>query len=262
MNFYTFLERNYPSEEERIKKLEKGFISLYRIAEAVKALVEEKGNGIWAFIFKNIYKPLFLNESFDVVVGNPPWLVYNRMHSELQRFMKDFLKEHRIALDGHLVSHIDIASVFLISSFLNYLKDNGLIAFVLPYSFISGDQYAWFRKKHNYNSKGMDILKLYDIKDVEPLFNVPACVLIAKKKVDPVETKREIPALRFKGKLPRINASPEEAKKHITKEKATLYLVEMGKLNYWTYTPSRYATSEYAEKFRDGATIYPRSLVR
>ena len=99
----------------------------------------------------------------------------------MQSFVDEFLKTHKIRVEGHNKSHIDIAFIFLISCFLNYLKDNGTIAFVLPYSLISGDQNAWLRKRNHYEGKSLDILKIYDLKGVEPLFNVPSCVLIGKK---------------------------------------------------------------------------------
>ena len=33
-------------------------------------------DSIWKFILQNTYKPVFLKNKFDLVVGNPPWLTY------------------------------------------------------------------------------------------------------------------------------------------------------------------------------------------
>ncbi len=258
-NFYHFLSGNYP-EEEDVLKLERGFVSLYKVAESIKTLIQEKGDSIWAFIFKNIYKPLFFKNSFDAVVGNPPWLVFNRMHAGLQSFVREFMKENGINVGGHLVSHIDIAFIFLLSCFMNYLKDDGTIAFVLPYSLLSGDQNAWLRKRQRYGGRSLEILKVYDLKDVQPLFNVPSCVLIGKKTRRYIETQKEIPAVKFKGKLPKTNADIGTAQRYLTKEKRTLYFVEAKNKSYWTYDPSAHFTSEYAEGFKEGATIVPRSF--
>ncbi len=260
INFYTFLSRNYPEEEDRLRELERGTKLLSEFAKDVEALVSEKGDSIWSFVFKNIYKPLFLSESFDLVVGNPPWLAFNRMHRGLQRFVEEFLENNGISVEGHVKSHIDIAFVFLIICFVNYLKRGGKIAFVLPYSLISGDQNAWLRKRQRYGGYTLDILKVYDLKGVQPLFNVPSCVLVGKKATAHGKPKREIPALLFRGKLPRHNTDLPQARKSLTKEEKTLYYVQSGRKNYWTYNPSAFKEGIYAQEFREGATIVPRSF--
>jgi len=259
-NFYNFLAKNYPQEEDEILKLEKGSTPLYRTADSIKELVKKKGDGIWTFIFKNIYKPLFLRERFDLVVGNPPWLVFNKMHKGMQKFVEEFLKTHKISVEGHNKSHIDIALIFLISCFLNYLKNDGIIAFVLPYSLISGDQNNWFRKRNYYEGKTLEILKIYDLKEVEPLFNVPSCVLIGRKVSKVMELKKEIPAVKFKGKLPKKNVLLKDAQKYLNEEERTLYLVELNNKSYLVYNPSDYTENVYADTFKEGATIVPRSF--
>jgi len=65
------------------------FLALYDLAVAMKELIEERRDSIWAFILKNLYKPLFLKGNFDVVLGNPPWLSYRYVEKgEYQKFLK------------------------------------------------------------------------------------------------------------------------------------------------------------------------------
>jgi len=59
-DFYDFLSTNYPEERQEVIKLGKGILN--STAKSIKQLVKKKGDGIWTFIFKNIYKPLFLRE--------------------------------------------------------------------------------------------------------------------------------------------------------------------------------------------------------
>ena len=45
-------------------------------------LIRDGRDSIWAYILKNLSRPLVLAEKgFDVVVGNPPWLSYRYINS-------------------------------------------------------------------------------------------------------------------------------------------------------------------------------------
>jgi predicted small metal-binding protein len=58
-------------------------------------LIKDKKDTVWAFILKNIYKPLYLrDEKFDIVIGNPPWLSYRYVEStDHQNFLKKMILE-------------------------------------------------------------------------------------------------------------------------------------------------------------------------
>lgn len=192
-------------------------------------------------------------------MGNPPWLVYNRMHTGLQRFVNDFMRAQGIKVAGHNKSHIDIALIFFISCFLNFLKENGVIAFVLPYAVFSGDQHLWFRTKNRYSGWTLEFVKVYDLLEVSPLFNVPSCVVAGRKVRAVKPAQEEIPAVRIKGRLPRSNVDISVAETRLQEERTKVYVVKHseGKV-YWSYDIQKSFTSVYADRFRDGATIYPR----
>jgi len=263
-NFYQYILFNYPDVKDNLLSLwgDKRFLE-YTV-NVVYELIKYKRDTIWAFVLKNIYKPLLLRGQFDIVVGNPPWMAYNKMPPNLQKFVEEYIKDLDIKVDGHNKSHIELALIFLISSFLNYLRDDGIIAFVLPYSVITGDQNEWFRRNYKYKSKILEIDKIYDLKDVSPLFNVPASVVIGKKKNQlsnfNFKGNTNIPVEIFAGKLPKSNVDIEVARKKLTREIKTLYLVEIGGKYRWVYDPSQVGSSIYAQKFKEGATIVPRSF--
>ncbi|MGB8275079.1 MAG: N-6 DNA methylase, partial [Alphaproteobacteria bacterium] len=50
--------------------------SLFVIVETLKHFIDADRDSIWAFVLKNIYKPLFFKRNFDFIVGNPPWIAY------------------------------------------------------------------------------------------------------------------------------------------------------------------------------------------
>lgn len=76
-------------------------LALYSLAETMKELIEERRDSIWAFILKNLYKPLFLKGNFDIVLGNPPWLSYCYVEKgEYQKFLKRQIVEEYRLLSG------------------------------------------------------------------------------------------------------------------------------------------------------------------
>src|SRR5690606_20889557 len=47
--------------------------SFYKIYEGLKQVKEKGRDSIWKFILQNLYKPYFLNNYFNYIIGNPPW---------------------------------------------------------------------------------------------------------------------------------------------------------------------------------------------
>jgi len=225
---------------------------LRQSAKALRSLVESKGNDIWGFVLKNIYKPVFLKKSFDLVIGNPPWISYNRMNKNLQAVVDEFIKG--LKLKPHLKTSFDIAVLFFVKCAETYLKDKGTIAFVLPYSVINGDQNSWFREllRREYT-----IQKVYDLSEVEPLFNQASCVVVANK--EKTGAKTEIPAIVFKGRLTKRNLNLDIAKNKLKTEDKKLYVVKR-RVEYWSYEKGKIARSKYVDEFKQGATIVPRSF--
>jgi hypothetical protein len=123
-----------------------------------------------------------------------------------------------------------------------YLRDGGVIAFVMPRSVLTGALHHV--KFKEFRQPKMRLVKVYDFKGVEPLFNVPACALLAVKGG---ETRYPVPMDVYKGKLPEKNVRLSEAG----------LAVERGQ-----YKPPVIPTarSYYHDKFKEGATLVPRRL--
>jgi hypothetical protein len=140
---------------------------------------------IWAFIIKNQYRPLFLfQRSFDNVVGNPPWLAY--------KFVKEPLYQEQIRAltfeyglldksDVRNFPHVDTSTLFFAYSADRYLEPGGRIGFVMPYSVITGSKVHANFKLMRFGDSKLSWDLIVDCKDVQPLFNVPTCVLICSK---------------------------------------------------------------------------------
>ncbi|MEM4546587.1 MAG: N-6 DNA methylase [Nitrososphaerota archaeon] len=216
--------------------------------DTILSLVDKRLNEIWVFVLNNIYAPIMLTESkFDILVSNPPWIAMRYVEN---KSYQDFLKENvfRYELLGsgetHLFTHMEMATLFFCRTADLYLKDGGLIAFVMPRSILTGAfQHARFR---HFSKPRMRLLKIFDLEDVSPLFNVPACVLICLKGQ---AMGYPVLARRFNGRLERKNERLETAVKNLS-------------ISEYTYEPPKIPTgySYYHDLVRQGATIVPRNL--
>jgi len=212
-------------------------------------LMDKGLDSIWIFMLKNIYAPIALTESkFDMVVGNPPWIAMRYVEN---KGYQDFLKHQVLAyelLDStqvHLFTQMEVATLFFCRCSDLYLRDGGLIAFVMPRSVLTGAlQHANFKQLRK---PRMELAKVFDLEGVSPLFKVPSCALIAVKGG---RTQYPVSARKLTGELPEKNVKLDEALKYL---KAEDYMYEPP-----TISANKY--SEYYDKVRDGATIYPRSL--
>lgn len=241
--------------------------TLYEIAETLKYFIDHERDTIWAFVLKNIYKPLFLRGKFDWVMGNPPWIAFRFLDPAYQKFVKDqVVKEYKLLSGrGELITHLEVASIFLARAADIYLKSGGQIAFVLPKSIFTADQHDALRKGSFQLSEdsGQKLAwqEVWDCEKVTPLFNVPSCVLIGKKS-ECTSTVYPIAGQIISGKLKRKNASLNEAEEFLNSEHAQFALHSRGKRSFLATGESAkpQEQSYYKDNFSQGVSIVPRSF--
>lgn len=246
-------------------------IGLFHIAEMFKGFIESDRDTIWAFILKNIFKPIFLKWKFDFVVGNPPWIAFRYLQPEYQQFVKRHVTElyGLIRKRVELITHLEMASLFLLRAADLYLKDGGKIAFVMPRSVFTADQHDGLRRGtfRLRESPGRRLVwkELWDCEHVEPLFNVPACVLIAERMEREQATQAEqarVLGQVITGKLGVKNASLVESEAVLTLSRVGFSLHTRGTQSFWAPgdpVPAR-PPSPYKDRFSQGATIVPRAF--
>jgi len=256
--FTNYLRAQHPNLLEDNVPLHKLFV----ISKALRRLIESKRDTIWAFVLKNIYKPLFLKGNFDFVVGNPPWLSFRYAEPRYQEFLKEQITKTYGLLSGRgeLITHMELATLFLLRAADLYLKDGATIAFVLPRSVFSADQHHDLRQG-KFKEVGLRFEEAWDLEGVEPLFNVPSCVLFGQKEAG-AKTAYPLPGQTLSGTLTRKNATLDEAEESLTVEGQQFYLSQVGGRSFWSTTKGVQAEepSYYKEHFRQGATIVPRAL--
>ena len=186
-------------------------------------------------------------EKYDIVIGNPPWVVMRSMKNrEYQNFLKkEVLNYHLLRnKDVHLFTQMELATLFFCKCADLYLKKEGIIAFVMPRSVLAGTiHHINFRK---FRKPPIRLIKIIDLEEVSPLFNMPSCVLIGLKDG---KTKYPVLSERYKGKLPDRSAKFSEAKETLSTKTCK-------------YVPPDFSAepSYYYDKFKVGASIFPRSL--
>lgn len=237
--------------------------ALWEFASQLADLVRHQRDSIWAFVVRNAYRPAMLREHFDVIVGNPPWLSYRYIsdpdyQAEIKRRA---VEQYAIAPRSQkLMTQMEIATVFLVHSMATFGREGARLAFVMPRSVLSGDQHHNLRVR-SYQAP-VEISSYWDLRDVEPLFKVPSCVLFANRKTVS-SSKYRLEAVEFTGRLPAKDISWVEASKYLSadeKQAGVIYLGERTAISTRSGSKTPGRGSSYAGRFHQGATIVPRSF--
>jgi type I restriction-modification system DNA methylase subunit len=236
--------------------------SFYRIYGGLKNVKENGRDSIWKFIVQNLYKPYFLAQKFDFVVGNPPWFTYSSIRNEdYQKVLNDLAVDLEIKPERKAnFPHLEIAAIFLAYCSSYFLRPGGRVAFVLPRSFFSADHHDSTRSG---KAKGFSLAEAWDLNDVSPLFRIPSCVLFANRSKD----QDAFPELGLKGKsfsgnLPAHNCNLDVASPKLIERDVRWFYIKQGRS---TALSTRKVLTEnkpnpYKNDFKQGATIVPRAF--
>ena len=240
-NFQRFAKRRIT--ERAVEDV--NFEVLFAVAKRMRELIKSERNSIWTFILKNVYKPIFLRKQFDWILGNPPWLSFRYVEKgEYQEFLhRAILKTYGLlgAGKGHLITHLELGTLFFVASLTEYGKKGARIGFVLPRSIFTADQHENFRKgSFGKAIHATGLTEVWDAESVSPLFNVPACVIFGKNRHF---TEKPISAEVLNGTLDRRNASLEEAKKWLTTRETKLHVIKQGERSFWSENAKAEITS-------------------
>ncbi len=235
----------------------------------LSGLIRDDRNTIYAFLIKNVYKPAVLGR-FDFVVGNPPWLSYRYVRlPRYQDALKAMITERYGLLERKetkLLTQMELATLFLARCADLFLVDRGKVAFVMPRSVFTSNQHNAFRRGGF--SPELQFEQVWDLMGVDPLFNVPSCVIFGQK-LGPFRLPTKATAAA--GKLPTRNASYATFETLLSAGAVqithpTLSVLSQGALTAWTIGERTEGQrklhpgpSPYKDKFRQGATIVPRT---
>ena len=248
---------------------------LYAVYQAMRHAKLNNRDSIWRFVLQNLYQPIFMHRMFDVIVANPPWLTYADISSGDYQADVRALAAYYGLMPGSKANnpHIDLSAVFLSHCGKYLAKDGAQLAFVLPRAFLSADQHQNARSGE---ARGFKLTEVWDLKGVSPLFNVPACVLMATAShAESVDSQRQRALPRnglvgrvLHGKLPRPHMHWSDAQAFIRQDNTRWYFQELDNAQSKKQRSALVETrlqggtggNAYAPRFRQGATIVPRAF--
>ena len=267
-SFSRHFAKEFSLQSKSAQSLINGF---YKIYVAMRQARQDGKNSIWRFVLQNLYKPVFIYQKFDVVVGNPPWLTYSDVaNAEYQSLLRGLANELEVTPWNRAnMPHLEIAALFLSHASSYFLRPGGKIAFVLPHSLLTGAQHENTRKGAIH---GFQLSTLWDLEKVSPLFNMPSTVFFGEQKANGQRVQFPSAGLRgasFAGTLPQAQMSWDAAEKFISEKPATWHLSQMVSLSNngngtTAITADKVFQSSqcgyYAPYFTQGATIVPRAF--
>jgi hypothetical protein len=242
---------------------------LLSTTETLVQLVNANKDTIYPFILKNIFKPSTIGK-FDIVIGNPPWLSYKYINSmDRQSELKQLIVKKYSLLekqDSSNITNLELATLFLLRCLDLYSVEGGTIAFVMPRSIFTADQHHNLRTGVTTEVK-YGISEIWDL-EVENLFNMPSCVIIAKKGGT---TVYPIPSLNVKALPEKRNTrliSLQQSPSGLLTAKIMIGLIGSKTRSAWSSENIEICNgdiikkehSDYLEKFNRGADIYPRQF--
>jgi len=194
-----------------------------------------------------------LYNSFDLIIGNPPWLTYKDLQDKTyQKRIRNLANRLKIKPKSQYITHIELASIFFYSIPKKFSKPNGIIFFVVTKSLINGDHCKRFRAFWIF-----DNLKIWDFLG-NSYFNVNHICLKARyieNKNKNIQDKYPISTKIFDNNI-KIKKQTEYSSLKIEEDGALLILPQKD-LAYL----SNIQYSKYKKRFYQGATLVPRTLV-
>ncbi len=149
---------------------------LLNIYRQIKALDDANENGIWARYIKNAFAPVYLGK-FDYVIGNPPWIRWGYLADDYRKMtLKLWHKYGLFSLKGHAArlgaGEKDFSMLFTYVCADNYLKDDGILGFVITMEVFkskgAGEGFRRFAYKYNDVDVKLKVLGMDDMVDLKP----------------------------------------------------------------------------------------------
>lgn len=219
----------------------------------LKQLYLDGRNHIWTFVLRNLLRPVWLSHPdhrADVLIGNPPWIVYRHLSADMKDRLRDALQSYGLWVGGSLATHQDMFALFWARGAERYLREGGSLALVLPYAALNAPAFAAMRDGSMQRVR-VGITGAWGLERAWPIFGAQSgssttstCVLFGERdrvSGPPGEIDRWI------GVLPRRDASETEAADALEHVRAA-----------WPRPRTLTAASPYRRRFRQGASLSPR----
>ena len=188
-----YIEKGYSVDTLCAQEIKKRTIAKSQIP-AVKSLfnrlriLHRSGkDSFWPTVLRNSFAPALLGTKFDFVVGNPPWIAWKAMSKNYREGTLAIWKSYGIfeknAYDKK-TTHDDFGMAVTYVAVDQYLKDRGVLAFLLPASFLKSAKGGEGFRKFRITRKGQDmpfrVKEVHDFSDVN-LFSIKTIAITFEK---------------------------------------------------------------------------------
>lgn len=217
-------------------------------------------NHIWSYYVRNLIRPIWLSmpaNRVDVLIGNPPWLRYNKMTPWMQQKFLSHSKDHNLLSGPRGASGRDLATLFVVRACELYLVDGGAFAYVMPHSALTRRPSAGFRAgKWAMRSPETDIARYaqftttWDLQKITTGFPITSGAVFGTAGP---EGARAMPTevTAFSGRFAPPSQPWEKVRDKITITQSNLAQISADDL----------PKSPYGARFRQGAILAPRRLM-
>ncbi|MBQ6411920.1 MAG: N-6 DNA methylase [Ruminococcus sp.] len=134
----------------QLNEEEKGLLgeASLQLVSQLEALQRQGRNGIWHFILSNSYRPGLTEHHYNCIVSNPPWMAMSKLaDNPYKAALRDIARKYSIQPLGASHPHMELATIFLVSSIDRYLCDGARWSCIMPVSLLSGLNHEQFRKE-------------------------------------------------------------------------------------------------------------------
>ena len=219
--------------------------------ETMCRLHDEGRDHIWGYYVRNLARPMWLAREanrIDVLLGNPPWLAYRHMPSDMQTAFRRLSEARGLWAGAEMATHQDLAGLFAVRACELYLRTGGKFALVLPNTALDREHYRGFRSgQYGDTTLGVSVAFSlpWDLRRLRPHFFPRASSVVFGTREERRSISMPEEAEIWTGRLPTTNATWEQAKEAIARQAGTL---QRG--NALTRSP-------YAPAFTQGAIFSP-----
>jgi len=241
------LNRNHVSDPDQRHMLEETFSTM-------RALHQNGRDHIWGYYVRNLIRPVSLtrpDHRASVLIGNPPWLRYNKMTGDMQRRYLDMSKQRNL-LSGPLgASARDLSTLFVVRAIELYAAPSGRFSFVMPWGTLTRKPHDGFRSGDWSIGTPVVFTTPWDLDAASRATGFPmtSCVVHGHLSASP----KRMPETAEKWTLTRQSPtlSWDQIQAVLTRRQADLRTLS---------NDDETGESPYKRRFRDGAIIYPRML--
>ena len=219
-------------------------------------LFDEGRDHIWSYYIRNLVRPAWLSRAenrVDILVGNPPWLSFRHMPSDMQHVFQQMSVDMSLWHGKTVAPTQDLSGLFVARAVQQYLKINGFFAFVMPNAALDRGYFRGFRSGKYSDPSGptaVNFIGSWDLRRLRPHFFPRGGSVVFGMRTNEESRKLPVETIRWTGTIPRAAHTWAQVAPYTTRQEARLVVSDDESL----------AVSPYEPRFSQGATIVPRVL--